>query len=146
MFDDATLRFFRYVPIAYSADLPNNTAETLPNQFTVVNTAKATDDGEETVFKLIEPDKIELQSNPKINDDSGFAAFLLTKEHRTFDGSIHFTFKMPEIDGTSIMGVFFKFSDQFINQALKIDLKKRKFTLSRNNPFSFKVVLIETVE
>lgn len=80
------------------------------------NTAKATDEGDETIFKLVETDKIELQSNPKIADDSGYAAFLLAKEHRTFDGSLHFTFKMPDVEnGNSIFGVFFKYSDQFVN-------------------------------
>lgn len=68
------------------------------------------------MFKLVEVDKIELQSNPKIADDSGYAAFLLTKEHRTFDGSLHYTFKMPEPQsGKAIIGVFFKYADQFIN-------------------------------
>jgi len=58
---------------------------------------------------LVENDKIELQSDPRIDNDSGYGVFLLAKEHMTYDGSLHFTVKMPMIEtGTPYFGIFIK--------------------------------------
>lgn len=94
--------------IAYKTDLPSNTAENLPSYFEVTNAPQTIDESEESIFKAVSPDTIELQSDPKLKGDSGMATWLVTKYHRTFDGSLHFTFKIPTIEGEPILGAFFR--------------------------------------
>lgn len=65
----------------------------------------------------------------------------------TYDGSLHFTVKMPMIEkGTPYFGIFIKYIDQFTNYSIKLDFKNRKIFIDRNNPFAYKRVLIQDIE
>jgi len=49
-------------------------------------------------------------------------------------------------DGNPYFGVFIKYIDQFTNYSIKLDFKNKKLSIDRNNPFSYKKVLIQDIE
>jgi len=57
-----------------------------------------------------------------------------TRYHRTYDGSLHFSFKLP--NENTIFGALFRYYDQFTHYALRFNTKLKRITLELKNPFN----------
>jgi len=63
---------------------------------------------------------------------------IVTRYHKTFDGSFHFSVFIPSKD--AVLGAFFRFSDPFTHYAIKFVPSDKKIYVYLVSPFGFKII------
>jgi len=99
---------FKYVNMDYIVDIVNGNSVPLPDYWRIVNPKQSSE--EITDIKVVKEDvsphhqAIQVYSNPV--EDFGYGVIFHTRYHKTFDGSLHFSFKLPNED--TIFGAMFR--------------------------------------
>lgn len=105
------------------------------------------------MWKQIETGKIKLTTNPKSTQKTepniDYGNIIFTKYHRTFDGSLHFSMRVPSDASNSrkpLFGTFIRYGDQFNYYRIKFDVDKQTLTFAVSTFKSFRIILRQEVD
>eukprot|EP00801_Mesodinium_rubrum_P000454 Mrub_00454.p1 GENE.Mrub_00454~~Mrub_00454.p1 ORF type:complete len:1053 (+),score=177.66 Mrub_00454:127-3159(+) len=151
MTEEKTQILFRYSSMSYLVDLVNDSPMVLPYYWKVLNPKYSSE--EKSMWKQTETAKIKLTTNPVSSRTKepgmDYGNMIFTKYHKTYDGSLHFSMKVPSDAANNrspLFGTFVRYGDQFNHYRIKFDVKKQMMTFSVSTFKDFKVIIRQEVD